>query len=208
MKSLQHFSFMFFCILLCMIILLSFFLYLGRLCPKALVAREVGKPIVTNEVVRHNCLGINQIVSTSDKIYLMHANYGVISVYSNYGTYEYSISVYSHENGRVKLAYYDNLLHVQDKRGNVYRFQEDTFLDFIPENQVGDLMQHVDFNTESREYYLKGASIYREIGHGVSECVISRPPWLILTQARIAQPLLFVCMLACFVCLKLMKRKP
>lgn len=207
MKSLQQLRSISLAILLCMVAVLSCFLFLGRIYPKALVAKEFGKPIITHDIVNHNYLGINQIISSEDTIYIMHANYGVISVYDSTGSYQYTISVYSHENGRVKIAFDNGLLCVCDKQGNLYRFQKDKLHDVIPRNQASTLLKHIDFEEKSSEYFIKGASIYRKIENRVSECIISRPSWLIFTQASIAQPLLIICMLAFFACLILPFKK-
>ena len=210
MKSLRSIQFVLLSVLLCLLCLmaiLSAFRSMGRICPKELRVKEIGKPIITHEAVRHNYLGINQIVSTQDEIYIMYSNYGVISVYKNTGTYMYSISVYSHKNGRVRISVFDDLLYVQDKAGNIYRFQGDTLLDFLPRDQAKNLVKNINFDAESKEYFLKGASIHRQTGDSTSECVISRPFWLIFTQAQVAQPLLFVCALTCFVIFKLLERK-
>lgn len=207
MKCLQHTRLIIFAVLLCMIIILSGFLFLGRCCPRVLAAKDVGKPIIIRDIIRNNYLGINQIISEADRIYIMHANYGVVTVYDSAGIYQYTVSVYSHENGRTKIALLDGLLHIQDKQGNVYRFQDDALHDFIPKNHASVLQQNIDFDTQSNTYFLKGASIYKTLGNGVAECVISRPAWLVFTQPEVTRTLLFMLMLACFICLKLPLKK-
>lgn len=207
MKRLQHIRLIIFAVLLCMIVVLAGFLYLGRRCPRVLTAKNVGQPIVIHNVIRNNYLGINQIISEANRIYIMHANHGVVSVFDSTGVYQYTISVYSHANGRSKIALLDGLLHIQDKQGNVYRFQDDVLLDFIPKNQVGVLLQDIDFDTQSSAYFLKGASIYTSTSNGRSECVINRPAWLLFTQSGVTHLLLFMLMLACFIVLKLPLKK-
>ena len=207
MKFLQCLRLIVFGICLCLITALFILLFLGRLYPRDLGVQKVGEPIVINEVIRNNYLGINQIISKEDRIYIMHANYGVVSVYNSTGVYQYTISVYSHANGRMKIALKDGLLYVRDKQGNVYRFQENVFLDFVPKSQSGILVQSIDFDVQSREYVLKATSIYRSTSNGTFECIISRPLWLLFAEARVAKPLLFALMIFCFICVKLPVKK-
>ena len=151
-------------------------------CPGELVAQNEGVPIIKTEPIPANRLGIQQIAESSDRIYLLHQAHPIVSVYNVNGEYAYTISVFSHNNGRAQIAVVQDKLHLLDKKGNLYVFNDKQLVLFSSYDDSATQRMDVDFDTQSSKYYREGSNIYTYVQDGTSELVIERPWYLSLFQ--------------------------
>lgn len=174
--------------------------------PSELFSTEIGEPIISHYPVDNN-FGILQIVSTDDRVYILQESRCVVSAYTTNGDYLYTIYAYTHSNGRAEIAVNrdvtqinnalgveqgidaelpDNRLYLKDKYENIYVFEDDVFVEFIPKGQENLEVYGLDFEEQSKEFILKGASVYKCDENGNCELVISRPFWLFFAQAKVS----------------------
>lgn len=174
--------------LLAVVLVLTFFLALGNIldafagCPRDLVAQAEGVPIIKAEPIPANRLGIQQIAESSERIYLLHQKYCIVSVYNKNGEYAYTISVYSHKNGIAYIAVVQDKLHLLDKNQNLYVFNDDRLVMFSKYENSAALRNNIDFEVQSSMYFRKGSNIYAYADNGDEQPVIVRPWYLSVFQ--------------------------
>lgn len=150
-------------------------------CPPELKAASPGIPIIKE--LDNNTLfsGIKQIVEGEKYLYVLYGKHGIIQVYDLFGNYQFSISVYSHKNGRIKLAYQDGKLFVRDKQNNLYAFTDNALSDYFDKTISGKYIELMDFQQSAPNYHLHMGSVYK-ITVASSQCIIQRPAWLALHE--------------------------
>ena len=148
---------------------------IGNICPASLMSNAPGKPLI---ITRKNDLlftGISQIVSDENRIYVLFGTYSVVQVYTHEGEYLFTISVYNHVNGRTELATYDNQLYIRDKVGNVYVFNDNRFVGYVPREEAEEYSARLPYGTSDTAYNVRRGSICKTEECGTSVVVIQRP---------------------------------
>ena len=162
---------------------------IGRFCPPELKGATFENPIVTHGDIKHNYLGIQQILSNEDQIYILHQSKCIISVFETNGHYKYTVAVYDHQNGRAEIAIRNNQFYIKDKADNIYIFENDSLKDFVSANAADSLIKNIDFSAESKDFFLRGASIYKKLTSDEALLVVERPAFLVLMQHGVMQPI-------------------
>ena len=169
--------------LVCILMGAGFLLNTIRLiCPLGLIAGSESSPVVTRRESDFLPTYISQIVSDKNHVYVLFGNYSVVQVYSPDGSYQYSISVYNHMNGRTELAAHGNHLYICDKVGNVYIFENDTLIQFIERNDISELSPAILFGGSDPNYSVQGSSVWLTPDGGAPHLLIERPAWLTIYQ--------------------------
>lgn len=172
------------CILL--IIITTFLIEkVGESKPAELYANSVGIPIVAKRGTDFLCAGIQQIVNDEQSLYVLYGNYGVVQAYDLNGTYLYTISLYNHQNGRFEIAVRDGCLYVSDKMDNLYIFKSGEFQAFRERDSAENIRKSIDFNENSKDYIVKGTSVWYIGSKCEEKCIVSRSPLLILFQKQL-----------------------
>ena len=168
---------------LCFLIVGLFVMYIfSMICPPSLVAYGEGNPVVT---VRENdflCTGISQVVSDDENLYVLFGNYGVVQVYTLDGVYRYTISVYNHANGRTEIAVLKNRLYIEDKKSNLYAFENGSLIQYLDRTESYDKRSSVPLGAWDQDYVVKAGSVWYAPDGELSQCVLQRPAWLGLYQ--------------------------
>ena len=166
-----------------------------------------GIPIVTEDPIRHEQLSIDQIVHSSDMIYILYDHYCVVSAFTHEGEYAYTISAYSHNNGSAHIRVVDEKLYLMDKRQNLYRFSGKEFLSYTPKEKLSPYEKSLDFTQQSARFVLKGSSIYEVRPTGETTLTVKRPAilWLFQDMPRLWSTLLLI---SCHAVLILVYQKP
>lgn len=141
-----------------------------------------GIPIVTEDPIRHEQLSIDQIVHSSDMIYILYDHYCVVSAFTHEGEYAYTISAYSHNNGSAHIRVVDEQLYLMDERQNLYRFSGKKFLSYTPKEKLSPYERSLDFTQQSARFVLKGSSIYEIHPTGETTLAVKRPAILWVFQ--------------------------
>ena len=165
---------------------------IGSICPPELIADEEGKPLF---LVRDSDLlltSITQIVSDDNHIYILYGTYSVVQVYEKNGSYQYSLSVYNHLNGRTEIAVTNNRLYVCDKVNNIYVFEDGTFTEFIGREESANLQKKLPLGASNAAYDVRSGSVWYVPAHAEAYCVIQRPAWLNLYQHDLALRVFFL----------------
>lgn len=168
--------------LLALIALIFFLGIIGNICPPELIAAAEGTPLI---LVRDDDLlltSISQIVSDGNNIYILYGTYSVVQVYGMDGSYQYSLSVYNHTNGRTEIAVKNNRFYVCDKVSNIYSFENGSFIEFIDRKESADLRKKLPFGASNAEYDVRSGSVWYTPDHEDAYCLIQRPAWLNLYQ--------------------------
>lgn len=155
---------------------------LDSISPSEFKIRTEGTFIVTKMDQDFLYSGIKQIASDNDRIYVLFGSRCIVNAYSKSGEYQYSIAVYDHKNGRVKIAAVEDKLYIQDKVGNIYLFAGEDFLEFVPKEDSAAITDSVVFNASTKDYAIRWGSIWDISHEGYDTCVIQRPFWLALHQ--------------------------
>lgn len=150
--------------------------------PRELMAQTEGVPIVKTEPVASNRLGIQQIAESADRIYLLHQKYCIVSVYNKNGEYEHTISVYSHPNGRARIAVVEDKLHLLDENDDLYVFHGTRLVMYSEKENSAHLRAGIDFDSQSKNYILRGSNIYTYDDECNVLLIIERPWYLSLYQ--------------------------
>ena len=178
-------AYVYFCvvaILLFFITALMAILCIQHICPIDLRAKVIGKPICVKRQTAILNTGIDQILTDSQHIYVVHGGYGVVQVYDLQGEYQKSIAVYSHRNGRVRIAVDSGHLYICDKKYNVYIFTDGEFDSYFDSANAEPFLSNLSFDENSDAYSLKSGSIWHTDGSGSACIIIARPAWLSLYQ--------------------------
>lgn len=169
-------------ILLALIGLIFLLNIIGNICPPELIAPTEGTPLI---LVRNSDLlltSISQIVTDNNNIYILYGTYSVVQVYGKDGSYQYSLSVFNHTNGRTEIAVSNNRLYICDKISNVYVFENGTFMDFLDRSESANLRKKLPFGASNTAYDVRSGSVWYTPDHKEAYCLIQRPTWLNLYQ--------------------------
>ena len=164
----------------------------SMICPPSLVAYGEGTPVVT---VRENdflCTGISQAVSDDDNLYVLFGEYGVVQVYTLDGTYRYTISVYNHANGRTEIAVLKNRLYIEDKKSNLYVFENGSLVQYLDRSESYETRRFLPLGAWDQDYMVRAGSVWYAPDGVESHCVVQRPVWLGLYQNGRITMLLFL----------------
>jgi hypothetical protein len=154
----------------------------SMICPPSLVAYGEGTPVVT---VRENdflCTGISQAVSDDENLYVLFGQYGVVQVYTLDGAYRYTISVYNHANGRMEIAVLKNRLYIEDKKSNLYVFENGSLVQYLDRTESYGTRRSLPLGAWDQDYMVKAGSVWYAPDGVKSHCVVQRPVWLGLYQ--------------------------
>jgi hypothetical protein len=154
----------------------------SMICPPSLVAYGEGTPVVT---VRENdflCTGISQVLSDDENLYVLFGEYGVVQVYTLDGTYRYTISVYNHANGRTEIAVLKNRLYIEDKKSNLYVFENGSLVQYLDRTESYETRRSLPFGAWDPDYAVKAGSVWYAPEGVPTRCVVERPAWLGLYQ--------------------------
>ena len=164
----------------------------SMICPPSLVSYGEGTPVVT---VRENdflCTGISQVLSDDENLYVLFGEYGVVQVYTLDGAYRYTISVYNHTNGRTEIAVLKNRLYIEDKKSNLYVFENGSLVQYLDRSESYDTRRFLPFGAWDQDYMVKAGSVWYAPDGVESHCVVQRPVWLGLYQNGRITMLLFL----------------
>ena len=164
----------------------------SMICPPSLVAYGEGTPVVT---VRENdflCTGISQVLSDDENLYVLFGEYGVVQVYALDGTYRYTISVYNHANGRTEIAVLKNRLYIEDKKSNLYVFENGSLIQYLDRTESYETRRSLPLGAWDKDYAVKAGSVWYAPDGVESHCVVQRPVWLGLYQNDGITMLLFL----------------
>ena len=164
----------------------------SMICPPELIAAEEGSPVI---MVRENdflCTDISQVVSDDENLYVLFGQYGVVQVYTLDGTYQYTISVYNHANGRTEIAVLKNRLYIEDKKSNLYVFENGSLVQYLDRTESYELRQRLPFGAWDQDYMVKAGSVWYAPDGVEPHCVVQRPVWLGLYQNDGITMLLFL----------------
>ena len=154
----------------------------SMICPPSLVAYGEGTPVVT---VRENdflCTGIFQVLSDDENLYVLFGEYGVVQVYTLDGAYRYTISVYNHANGRTEIAVLKNRLYIEDKKSNLYIFENGSLVQYLDRSESYETRRNLPLGAWDSDYAVKEGSVWYAPGGVPSHCVVQRPVWRGLYQ--------------------------
>ena len=164
----------------------------SMICPPSLVAYGEGTPVVT---VRENdflCTGISQVLPDDENLYVLFGEYGVVQVYTLDGTYRYTISVYNHANGRTEIAVLKNRLYIEDKKSNLYVFENGSLVQYLDRSESYETRRFLPFGAWDQDYMVRAGSVWYAPDGVESHCVVQRPVWLGLYQNGRITMLLFL----------------
>ena len=164
----------------------------GMICPSELIAAEEGSPVI---LVRENdflCTGISQVVSDDENLYVLFGKYGVVQVYTLDGTYRHTISVYNHANGRTEIAVLKNRLYIEDKKSNLYVFENGSLVQYLDRSESYETRGFLPLGDWDQDYTVKAGSVWYAPDGVESHCVVQRPVWLGLYQNGRITTLLFL----------------
>ena len=164
----------------------------SMICPPSLVAYGEGTPVVT---VRENdflCTGISQVLSDDENLYVLFGEYGVVQVYTLDGAYRYTISVYNHANGRTEIAVLKNRLYIEDKKSNLYVFENGSLVQYLDRSESCETRRFLPLGAWDQDYMVKAGSVWYAPDGVESHCVVQRPVWLGLYQNGRITTLLFL----------------
>ena len=191
MKNYDYLRVIFFGIFGLMLIIVFCFFWISGIYPKMLKVKTEGVPKIIKEPVKTNTMALLQIISDEDRVYILYDRHCVVSVYDLAGNYLYSISVYTHQNGRASIALKDHKLYLKDKYENVYIFKDDEFIEYIPSESNKAIVDDINFEVRSDSIIARKGSIYR-YENGEYQKIIHRPIWSVLLQPAVNITLLFV----------------
>ena len=164
----------------------------SMICPPSLVAYGEGTPVVT---VRENdflCTGISQVLSDDENLYVLFGEYGVVQVYTLDGAYRYTISVYNHANGRTEIAVLKNRLYIEDKKSNLYVFENGSLVQYLDRTESYETRRSLPLGAWDQDYMVRAGSVWYAPDGVESHCVVQRPVWLGLYQNGRITTLLFL----------------
>ena len=163
---------------------------IGNLGQRKLNAREVGSPIVSTQDCGFISSSITQILTDEANIYLVYGYRSIVQVYSLDGTYQYTLAVYNHNNGRTEIGVNDDILYIRDKINNIYLFSEEKCIGFWNRSDLQGLPGDLYFGINTPNYSVKGGSIWYGSDDTDSYCVIHRSGLLALYQDNVIDLLL------------------
>ena len=146
-------------------------------------------------------------------LYMLFGDKGVIKVYNSDGVYQKSYAFWKTK-GASSLHIDNKYVYLIDQGHNYYVFSSGEFVDFVKYNDYGTYLQKMatftsaedQKKTDSAQYYLKYASVYRKNADNSSIQVIHRPLSLMFFQGIIPFAIITICLVFLFV-LKLLSRK-
>ena len=163
-------------VMLVLIGLLSFFELTGAICPPELQATGEGVPTVITRKDDLLITGVAQIVSDTDRIYVLYGTYSVVQAYTTAGEYLYSVSVYNHPGGATAMAAKDGELYIRDKQGNIYIFSGTELKEYLEQPDGDHPAARLSYGTSDPGYRLRWGSVENAAG----ETVIARPVYTAL----------------------------
>lgn len=130
-------------------------------------------------------LSIDQIASDESRVYVLFDKYeGIVQIYSTEGVYEKTLAFSGSTNGAFKIAVKNAVLYVCDKTGNLYLFEDGTFLEFIKRSDGEAMRKDIDFESNSARYVLRWGSVW-DVSGEKAKCIIHRPVSTILSQGNL-----------------------
>lgn len=156
----------------CLLIILSAILFFKRANVQDSPSPQTGMPVIYTEELNLGDMRIDQILHDSS-LYILDGDHGYIRVFDLSGIYQYTIALYDYMNGYYSMALSDGVLYVRDPHFNMYLFEENSFILFIPKDEVGQLGKMLDFSLSSDQYVLQFGSVWQIKGND-KVCVIQR----------------------------------
>ena len=162
------------CLLLCLI---HAIIYSGSL-PKT----TYGIPTVQTEPVDLERCKFLQIVDDGSYLYVLSNRPSeCVLVFDMDGDYQCSYHIYNKSKGSLQLATDNGRVLVADAKKNVYIFQNNRFVRFLPAQDAAHILSEYDFGRTQEKYEIKFVSVWRNNGQN-SECVIQRSAYAALEQ--------------------------
>ena len=162
------------CIIIVFVLLTVTFILnrVGETRPSELHVEEPGRPLVLRRDTDRIYSGIRQIAADDQYLYVLYGSYGVVQVYDLRGAYQYTIALYSHENGAFRIAVQEGALLIADKLENLFE-------SFLDKTEAATYLEDIPFDSPAENYVVKLSSVWRVSPEGDTACVIKRPVWLV-----------------------------
>lgn len=175
----------------------SLFLF-GVFLPGKYAERESAQsdhPIGTAQIYRIEqkpAAEISEWAADNNHIYVYYDAKGLLEVYDLGGTYDYSVEVYQQRNGIGHIGIDQGQLYIKDRIGNVYVFQGERQIDFVPREE--NRFPTEIFEKTATGYYLRAGKLYRQTDNMV--VVDLRKSSVIKPYSNMLSVAVFVCLIS------------
>lgn len=162
------------CLLICAIVSV---LYQQRL-PQT----SYGIPALITEPIDIDRCKFLQIVDDGSYLYILSSKpSGCILVFDLEGNYRCAHLVDHGSKGELQLAADKGTLYVADTQNNIYIFENNEYVEFVPKQKSEDLWMQNDFGKTHEVYDIRFVSVWRKDIHG-DVCVIQRSAYAMFAQ--------------------------
>lgn len=133
-----------------------------------------GHPVVATAELKLEQADISQILNDGRYLYVLYdAVDEYVQVYDLDGSYQFTISVFCHPNGALRMALVAGDLYICDRYKNIYIFHGDIFKHFIDAEDARKNYSTIDFECWSKDYKVRSGSVWNVSNEG-EVCVIDR----------------------------------
>lgn len=154
----------------------------------------IGIPIISEEYESVSFNYISQILADQKYIYILpDSQDGYVQVYNLDGEFIHAIHFYNDINGAFKIAKKNNSFYVRDKKGNIYEFKDNEFINYYTYEEakaVVNLRDNTEFHTNF--YIYKAGSIWKKDTNGTIRIIRFVPEFLFYIQAYGPQVILII----------------
>ena len=162
----------------CLIICLFYAIYVPLSQPQTAYGTQT---VVTDPVNVDKCKFLQIVEDGSYLFVLSNRPSECVLVFDMDGDYQCSYHIYNESKGSLQLAAENGRLLVADAKKNVYIFENNQFVRFLPAQDAAHILSAYDFGRTQEKYEIKFVSVWRNNGQN-SECVIQRSAYAALEQ--------------------------